>query len=291
VKLTDALDRFLVQLEADGRSSHTIGQYRRHIRLLAAWLAGDGHSGDLAAIDHGVLARFLASPAAKNRPDGNGKRATAMNCLRSSVRTFFGYAHRTGMVASNPAAVVKRARCGNPPPRSLSDGDREKLLSTLAAAAGPDAERDRVLFGLMLATGIRLGSALALDAADVDLDRGELTLRSTKGDHPEVVLLGEAIREPLRRYLESHPAGLLFGGRDGKPLSPRHAERRFRQWLTKAGITRAASPHSLRHSFATSLYQKTGDILLVKEALRHQSIASTLIYAQMDRERLRKALL
>jgi site-specific recombinase XerC len=288
--ISDALDRYLVQLEADGRSPHTIAQYGRHVRLLAAWLAGEGRSQDVAAITHEVLARFLASSAARTRPDGKGKRATAMNCLRSSVRTFFAYLAQAGYLATNPAAVIKRAMCGSPPPRALSEADQGKLLAVLATATGPEAERDHVIFHLMLAAGIRLGSALAIDARDVDLDRGEVLLRSAKGDRPESVILGEAIRAHLARYLATRTDGPLFTDRRGRPLSPRHIERRFHLWLGKAGITRAASPHSLRHSFAQALYRKTGDILLVKEALRHRSITSTLVYARADGERLRSVL-
>ena len=73
-------------------------------------------------------------------------------------------------------------------------------------------------------------------------------------------------------------------------MSVRHAQRRFRGWLRRAGVQRPASPHSLRHRFAMDLYRRTGDVLLVKEALRHRSIASTMVYARADRARLRAAL-
>jgi integrase/recombinase XerD len=73
-------------------------------------------------------------------------------------------------------------------------------------------------------------------------------------------------------------------------MTRRHAERRFRVWVEKAGIRRRASPHSLRHTFATRLYARTADVLLVREALLHKSITSTLIYARADAERLRRVL-
>ena len=290
MNITQALDRYLVQLEADGRSPHTVGQCRRHIRLLAAWLAGAGHSGELGDIDHEVLARFLASPMARTRPDSRPKKATAMNCLRSSIRTFFAYLAQAGYLPSNPAGVVKRALCSPPPPRSLSEADQGRLLTTLAAAEGPEAERDHMLFHLMLASGVRLGSALVIETTDVDLERGELTLRSAKGDRPETVYIGVAIREHLRRFLATRTEGPLFARRDGHPLTPRHVERRFQEWLERTGITSKASPHSLRHAFAQGLYQRTHDILLVKAALRHRSISSTLVYARVDSNRLREAL-
>ena len=290
MNITQALDRFLVQLEADGRSPHTVGQYRRHIRLLASWLEAEGRSVEITEIAHETLALFLASPAARTRPDGKMKRATSANCLRSSLRTFFTYLAQAGYLPTNPASVIKRARCSGPPPRAMPQDDQEKLLTTLAAAEGPEAERDHLLFALMLATGTRLGSALALQVPDIDLARAELSLRSMKGDRPETLPIGQAIRDHLARYLAKHPNGALFARRDGRPLTPRHIERRFREWLKKAGISRPASPHSLRHSFAQDLYRRTGDILLVKAALRHRSITSTLVYARADGERLRRAL-
>ena len=290
MNLADALARFLVQLEADGRSPHTVAQYRRHIRLLARWLEAERRPQAMAAITHEVLAAFLTSPAARTTPEGERKKATAMNCLRSSLRTFFEYSYRAAYAPANPAAVIKRAMCGSPPPRSLSGADQEKLLATLSAAEGHEALRDHLLFHLMLATGIRLQSALGLEATDFDLDHGELTLPVTKGNRPEVVFLGEGIREHLRRYMAASCSNLLFAARNGCSLTSRHVERRFAEWLQKAGITKPASPHWLRHSFATDLYRRTGDILLVKEALGHRSISSTLVYARGDQDRLRKTM-
>ena len=286
----DALDRYLVQLEADGRSPHTIGQYRRHVRLLARWLDAEGLGSDLRDLDHEVLARFLASPAARTRPDGAAKRATSTNALRSTIRTFFGWVHAAGYTSTNPARLVRRARCGSPPPRALSDDEQQRLLDALAAAEGPEAERDNALFACMLATGIRVGSAVALDVEDVDLDAGVLYLRRAKGDRPERVFLSREIRDHLRRYLGERTSGPLFPARGGRAMTTRHANRRLQRWLKAAGIERPASCHSLRHAFATSMYRRCRDVLLVKEALRHRSIVSTLVYAQVDEDRLRRAV-
>ena len=84
--------------------------------------------------------------------------------------------------------------------------------------------------------------------------------------------------------------GPLFTGRDDQRLSHRHVQRRFTMWIEKAGITRSATIHSLRGTFASDLYRRTGDVFLVKEALRHRSISSTMAYVQMNEDRLRQAL-
>jgi len=289
MNIDEALDRFLVQLEADGRSPHTIAQYRRHIRTLARWAAGVGHTGRVADLSHEDLARFLAAPEIRASARGGTKKASTTNCVRTSLQGFCAYLHRAGVIASDPSRVLRRAKCGRPPPRGLSDDDATRLLATLAAADGAEAKRDHLLFDLLLRTGIRLTSALALEVRDVDLDRGELWLRTTKGDQPERVFLGAEIREHLTRYLAEHEGDRIFALK-GRVLGRRHAHRRLSQWLTKAGVKTSYSPHALRHAFAQRIYRETGDVLVVKEALRHRSIASTMVYARADDERVRAAV-
>ncbi len=291
MKIEEALAKFQTQLEADGRSIHTRKQYGRHVRLLARWARDVGGCGDeLEKLGHEDVARFLSAPVATGRLRGGQKLATSANCLRSSLKGFFSYLHRAGFITHDPGRLIRRALCSPPPPKALSDDEQKRLLDVLAKATGPEAERDHALFHLMLASGIRLTSALEVDREDVDLDKSEIRLRHTKGDRPDVVFLGKAIVEHLGRYLAGRGASALFTGRDGERVTSRHVQRRLGQWLKAAGITRKASPHSLRHTFATKLYAKTSDILLVKEALRHRSIASTLIYARASEERLRQVI-
>ncbi len=290
MELESALSKYVVQLQADGRSPHTIGQYRRHITLLVSWLREQGHTGEVEGTCHESLAEFLASGASRVRPDGKAKRATSTNALRTSLRTFFRFCHDAGYCQSNPARLIRRALCGQSPPRSMSDEEQGRLLLALSKGVGPEARRDRALFVLMLGSGIRLGSALALEVADVDLDRGELQLRRTKGDVPTSVPLARSVRDHLRGYIDGQGAGPLFPGRIGRAMCARHVQRRLALWCKRAGIERHVKPHDLRHSFAIRLYRQTRDLLLVQAALRHRSIASTTVYAKVDHEDLRRIL-
>ncbi|HKX45932.1 MAG TPA: hypothetical protein VJP77_04470, partial [Planctomycetota bacterium] len=185
MRIEEALDLFVVQLRADGRSSHTVEQYRRHVLLLARWVRGEGKTpsgrvprarvrslGRVENLRHEDLARFLVSPAARQRPDGTEKKATSTNALRTSLRCFFAYLSDAGIIEQNPARLIRRAKCASPPPRAMSKGEQQELLAAMAAASGPGAERDHMLFALMLATGLRLGSAVAVERRDVDLERG-----------------------------------------------------------------------------------------------------------------------
>ena len=278
-----ALDQFTVQLRADGRSPHTCRQYARHVHLLAEWLGAT----PIQRIDHETLAIFLSGPVATLRADGVPKKAASVNALRTSLRCFFVYLHEAGILQSNPARLIRRARCGAPPPRGLNEAEQKRLLNVLRRE---DGGRDHALFALMLATGVRVGSAVGLRVEDVDLEAGELWLRCAKNDRREKVILGPAIREHLRAYIGDRVDGPLFPGRHGRPIGVRHVNRRLKRWLRRAGITRAASAHALRHSFARGLYGKTGDIALVQKALTHRSIVSTLVYATATDGALREAL-
>jgi site-specific recombinase XerD len=258
--------------------------------LLARWARDVGSCGErIDRIGHEDVARFLAADLATVRPDGRAKLATAMNCLRSSVRVFFRFCREAGYLREDPARMVRRALCAPPPPRALSDDEQRRLLSVLGKARTQEDRRDAMLFELMLATGIRVGSAIALDVADVDLQRGELRLRTAKGDRPDFVFLNRMIRARLKRYLKGCGNGPLFTAR-GRRVSTRHVQRRFSLWIQRAGINHQASPHSLRHSFGMRVYRKSGDVLLTKEALRHRSIASTIVYARAEEGRLRQVI-
>ena len=288
--LENALERFMLQLEADGRSPHTVGQYRRHVRMFAAWLANVGHSGSAGDVTTDDLAAFLASDTVRTTAAGTPRKPGSANAIRGSLRGFFGYLVRAEVLTRDPSRLVRRAICAPPPPRALRPAEEERLLAVLRSAEGPEAERDRVLVVLMLRTGIRLSSALALDVGDVDLDDGVLLLRNVKGGRAERAFLGPAIRDLLGEYLGERLDGPVFVRRDGRRISVRQAQRRFRAWRERAGVTRSVTPHSLRHSFAMSLYEATNDVLLVKRALHHRSVNSTLVYADAPEHRVPRGL-
>ena len=174
MQLHDALDRFLVQLEADGRSPHTIGQYRRHVTAFGAWLPHGGARRAITTIGHEDLAAFLAAPVARTAAHGRPKRAVSMNAMRTSLRCFFRYLHEAGVVPQNPARLVRRAICAPPPPRAFTDDERNRLLATLSAAQGFEAERDYAIVDLLLATGERLDPRLAAQSAYYHFLAGEI---------------------------------------------------------------------------------------------------------------------
>jgi integrase/recombinase XerC len=140
----------------------------------------------------------------------------------------------------------------------------------------------------LLGAGIRIGSALALDVGDIDLRHGEITLRRTKNDRPTTAILPAAVAKSLQVFLGERTAGPLFLAGDHR-VSMRHMQRRLADWLAKAKVS-GKSAHAFRHTFACRIYAATGDLQVTQAALGHASIASTVIYAKIDKARLRAAV-
>ena len=129
MKIEVAWERFRLQLVADGRSCHTNAQYRRHVALLAHWAAGAGRCREIGTLGHEDIAAFLASPVTRTRPDGGMKKASSMNCLRSSLRSFFSYLHRAGDISTDPARLLRQALCA-PETAQMLDGELARKQQT-----------------------------------------------------------------------------------------------------------------------------------------------------------------
>ena len=285
MKVIEVLEVFATQLEADGRSPHSIKQARLFVGLLAHFLG----ERRIENIGHEDVARFLVSAMAMRTRDGRAKRPGSVNAMRSHLRCFFRFACMAGYVRVDPARLVRRSRCAAPEPRGLNDGDVEKLMAVLATASTPAERRDQVLFATMLGTGIRLGSAIALDVSDLDLDARELRLRVLKNGGRDVVYVPKDLISVLREYLGSRTEGPLFQTVSGGRLGPRQLRYRLAWWGKRAGVP-GLHPHRLRHAFAQRLFASTSNVLLVARALCHRSAASTQIYVRVSEEMVRAAV-
>jgi len=181
------------------------------------------------------------------------------------------------------------------PPSFLTQAEKRKLLKELRGHNAPADRRDRVIFEVLLGTGIRLGELVGLDLDDVDLDAKHLRVRA-KGNICQVKFLKTDLRSLLRAWLNerrrltsAEERGLFLSNR-GTRITPRQVARRLDDWLVRAGIGKRLSPHGLRHTFATHLYDATSDLLVVQRALGHRDIATTEIYTHLVDGRLEEAL-
>ncbi len=212
----------------------------------------------------------------------------------SALRTFFRFLRREQRITENPARLVSAPKALKKLPRTLSVGEAASVVEA-PDGSKPLGARDRALLELLYATGLRVSELVGLDMSDLDL--GARQVRTIgKGRKERVVPFGEradeAIREylPVRRSLRRGPSRddrePVFVNARGERLTTRSVRRVLDRALFDAEIERHASPHSMRHSFATHLLGAGADLRTIQELLGHASLSSTQRYTHVDAERL-----
>lgn len=285
MRLSMAIRTFDRQLQTDAKSIHTRRAYLRDLQRLSEWA---GSRTDVRAIRATTLMRYLSSPY---REEGLGSPASS-NRAKCAIRAFFRFLEEAGHIMENPARLIRTHRADPKPPEHLTPAEVRSLLAALTRTRCPTARRDRLLFSVLLGTGLRLGSIVDLRVGDVDL-KGRCVHTTAKGGIERKVYFNSGLGGRLKRYIkasELEPEDPLFPSRNGGHLSCRQVQLRFKHWLEVAGIDPKYSVHSLRHTFAMNLYRKTGDLRLVQTALGHKRITTTEIYARVDDRRLKRAL-
>ena len=291
MNIANAVDRFTRQLAANGRSGHTQAAYRRDLEGLGRWMGG---KGELGKITPDILARFLTSDTVLLMPDGQPRSPMSVNRTKSALRSFFAFCVESGWMRENPARLIRSTPTSPKEPTLLSEEDIGRLRNLASLRCRPLAERDRLIFELLLGTGMRLGSLTALSIGDIDLKSGIAQIR-TKGGRLDKVFLNPQLQRLIARCLRNSapeantsPNTPLFRSIHGRRLGARQIQLNFAKWCREAGIR--ASVHSLRHTFATRLYHKTGDLHLVQRALGHRQITTTEVYARVSDEALQRAV-
>ncbi len=178
----------------------------------------------------------------------------------------------------------------------MLDADAVAALLDRIPASTPLELRDRAMFELAYASGLRAEELVTLDVDDVDFDAEEVRVEG-KGAKTRVVPTGEAALRTLARYVERARGVLLarpdeaalFLSKTGRRLSTSDVRRRLRVWTRKAGMQASVSPHALRHSFATHLLDGGADLRAIQELLGHSSISTTQIYTRVESARLKRA--
>jgi site-specific recombinase XerD len=232
-----------------------------------------------------MVARYLARCS-------NGSPAITINRTKTAFRVFFKFLTDAGHLETSPARFIRNHRSDPKPPEHLRLAEVRSFFATLRKTRDLITRRDRVMFTLLLGTGVRLGSLVNLRVGDVDL-KGRYIHITAKGGVERKVYFNSSLCRRLKVYIMA--SGLdsddpLFPSRNGGHLSCRQVQLRFKHWLKTAGVDSKYSVHSLRHTFAMNLYRKTGDLRLVQTALGHKRITTTEIYARVDDRRLKRAL-
>lgn len=276
---------FLASLSA--AAPRTVEAYGRDVDLFVAWAAGEGIA-DPEAVDRLALRRYLAHLAT------SGYARRSMSRKASSLRRYFAWAARNGVVAADPSVGLSAPRGDGRLPRVLQQEELNALLDdrTVALQHDPPAivERDDAVLEVLYGSGVRVGELCGLRVTDLDLDRGRATVWG-KGSKQRVVPLGEPAVHALHQWLDhgrpllangDSPADVVFLNRAGRALSPRDVRR-----LLDRRAVGPTHPHALRHTFATHLLDGGADLRAVQELLGHADLATTQRYTHVSRERLR----
>jgi integrase/recombinase XerC len=288
MNLQTAIRRFEAQLQADGKCPGTRHYYLWDLNRLARAL---GPGTPIRSITPHRLAQFVNSPGFACKPSGHPKKASSVNRSKSTLRVFFRFLVDSDYLVRDPARLIRDARVQQPTARAMSVPDVQRLVATVHKHRSPLARRDELMFRLMLGTGIRLGSLAALNVEDVDTKAGTLRIRA-KGGIEQAVYLNRQLRRGLAGHVRTlaDSAGPLFRSGHGGRIGTRQVQMRFAHWRDRAGLGRRYTVHSLRHTFATRLYEQTRDLHLVREALGHVGVGTTQRYAVIDKVSLRDAV-
>ncbi len=284
----ELLDHDLARRDAAARTRRA---YRIDGAGFAAWAAEQRLAPAAIAPRH--VRRYVALLSSRGAAPSTSARKLA------ALRALFASQREHGLIAQNPADLVSTPRRGSRLPRVLSANEASRLLDSIPASS-PLELRDRAMFELAYSSGLRAEELVTLRLGDVDHDGEQLRVEG-KGRKTRVVPAGEPAMAALRDYLDRARPALapapgsdpgeqaLFLSRSGRKLSTSDVRRRMRRWTQRAGTAGEATPHSLRHSFATHLLDGGADLRAIQEMLGHASVSSTQIYTRVESARLRSA--
>jgi integrase/recombinase XerC len=301
-----ALAAFTSYLEVERNySPRTVEVYVRDVTALRTHLrekrGKDAPLARLSAID---VRSQLAALFGENGPATIGRKL-------SSVRAFCRFLVKRGVMAGNPAAAIRGPKKQKGLPRALDVDDAFRLVEAPATtgrtshrtlSASEEARhgllrlRDVALLELLYGTGLRVSEACSLDLTDIDRDRygtPMVLVRRGKGNKSRQVPVGGAADRALLAYLPARKqlaatGTALFVNATGDRLTPRSVQRMVKRWTIAGGVHADATPHGLRHSFATHLLDEGVDLRAIQELLGHASLASTQIYTKVSLDHLMK---
>jgi len=269
-------------------SPHTCAAYMRDLQAFRLFLVetlGWPDQGLLLVqrVDTIVLRRYLGVLYKTHKKSSIGRKLAA-------IRSFFRYLVREGLLQSNPGEGVATPKQEKYLPQTLSVDEVFALLER-ETGGDPLLLRDAAIFELLYSCGLRISELTGLDLGHLDLQQALVRVLG-KGRKERIVPVGGKALEAISRYLETRPgaeddAPLFLNARGGR-LTPRSVQRHLKKHLIQAEILTRASPHSLRHSFATHLLDAGADLRAIQELLGHASLSTTQKYTQVSVDHLMK---
>ncbi len=279
--LREAVAGYEIFLRAEKKTS----QYtQRNYLATAARFAGFIATDDLQALS-GLRAQDFRRYLSSRRDEGLG--AESLRLELSGLKSLFRFLHMRHGVENDAIAIMRGPRRKEKLPRPVSQEDADRLLAAASQGDGPAwiKARNEAIFTLIYGAGLRISEATGLSRRDAPL-RDELVIKG-KGGKERIVAVLPIVREKVDAYLAVCPfppdadAPLFYSVR-GKPLSDRMVQKEMKRLAAGLGLPSTATPHALRHAFATHLLAHGGDLRAVQELLGHASIAATQRYTKVD---------
>lgn len=271
-------------------SPNTLDAYERDTRqfltFLTGHLAGPPKISDIHTLRPADLRSFLAA----RRREGSGSRSLGRHL--AGLRSFLSYMERQGLVNAAAAGAIRAPKQPKSLPKPLSDRQATSLTTTETQLQDEPwiAARDAAVLALLYGCGLRISEALGLLPGEIE--PGTTTLRiKGKGGKTRIVPLLPVVADAVTRYRDICPYHLtdekpLFRGARGGPLQPAIIQRQMQKLRSAFGLPDTATPHALRHSFATHLLAGGGDLRTIQELLGHASLSTTQVYTGVDTSRL-----
>jgi integrase/recombinase XerC len=268
-------------------STHTCLAYGRDLEQFFAFLAGHlGQAPGLASLSTLTTSDFRAWLAA--RSSAGLQRSSTARAL-STLRGFFRWLKRRGLADNAALAVLRTPKVPKSVPKALTAAEAEEAIATVAEMSDDDwiGKRDCAVLLLLYGCGLRIGEALGLTRGDAPKAAQDGLLVTGKGNKQRMVPLLPVVTAAIDAYLAACPYAQdrdapLFLGKRGGPLSARQVQQRLQDLRGLLGLPESATPHALRHSFATHLLAGGGDLRAIQELLGHSSLTSTQRYTEVD---------
>jgi integrase/recombinase XerC len=286
---TELRSAWLDSLAHERRSSpHTLRAYGddadRFIGFLALHFGERATLSSLKKVKPGDVRAFLAD----RKRDGLGPHG--IQRAMAALRSFYRYLEREELADGAALKAVRSPKLPRTLPRPISEADAARAIEDAGENEVPwIAARDTALITLLYGTGLRISEALSLRRGDVPLPDSLNVLG--KGNKERSVPVLDIVRQAVSAYAAIVPftgtkSDPLFLSRGGGPMSPRDAQRLMQRLRGRLGLAPSATPHALRHSFATHLLKNGGDLRSVQELLGHASLSTTQKYTEVEGARV-----
>ena len=273
-------------------SPHTVTSYENDLKAFGAYLGQTETGLELKDADADLVRGWAMELMS------SGVKATSVNRKLSSLRTFYKYLLKKGVITVSPMQNVSGPKKSKPLPQFVREGDMERLLCATVQGDTLQELREHVILQLFYETGIRLSELVGLNDGDVDFGRRMIKVTG-KRKKQRIIPIGDGLVESLRRYVEekaviAQSANVdsqlpLFVTDNGARVYPGWVYRLVHKHLSQVVTLKKRSPHVLRHTFATAMLNNAAELEAVKELMGHESVSTTQIYTHTTFEELKKA--